>query len=80
MLSRGINFLRSYAGGTITTPDQANAAAFSIYVITSNGYVTTSYIDLFEEYAKQNLKDWEKGISGAYIATSYKLLKQNSHL
>lgn len=77
MLSRGINFLRSYAGGTITTPDQANAAAFAIYVITSNGYVTTSYIDLFEEYAKQNLKDWEKSISGAYIATSYKLLKQN---
>lgn len=77
MLSRAINYLRSYAGDTISNNEQARSVAFAIYAITRNGYVTTSYIDTFEEYANTNMKNWEKEISGAYIAASYKLLKQD---
>ena len=30
-----------------------------------------------QEYANQNIKDWKEGIIGAYLAASYKMLKQN---
>lgn len=77
MQSRSIDFLRSYAGNPIKDADELSAKAFAIYVITKNGFVTTNYIDSFEEYANANVKDWSETISGAYIATAYKLLKQD---
>ena len=77
MLGRAIDYLRDFAGNTITDDAYANSAAYAIYVITQNGYVSTSYIDIFEEYANKNMKNWESGLSGAYIAASYKMLKQD---
>lgn len=77
MLSRGIDYLRTYAGKNIHNSYDANTHAFAIYLITRNGFVTTSYIDGFEEYANKNMKNWQSELSGAYIASSYKLLKQN---
>ena len=78
MIGRAVDYLRTYAGENINTTDDAAAAAFAIYVITRNGYVTTGYIDLFEQYANKNIKNWESQIMGAYIATSYKMLKQSA--
>lgn len=77
MLSRAIDFLRTYAGEPIANPTDAASHAFAIYVITTNDYVTTSYIDIFEEYANANIKKWESELMGAYIASAYKLLKQD---
>ncbi len=77
MIGRGVDFLRDFAGGNIHDDAYANASAYAIYVITQNGYVSTSYIDLFEEYANKNIKNWDAGLSGAYIAASYKILKQD---
>lgn len=77
MLSRAINFLRTYAGTNIQSEFSAAASAFAIYVITQNGYVTTGYINRFEEYANANIKDWQSKLIGAYIAASYKMLKQS---
>ncbi len=77
MNSRAVDFLRTYVGTKINDDADARAHAFAIYVITRNGYITTGYIDQFEEYASKNLKNWESGIMGAYIAASYKMLKQN---
>lgn len=78
MLGRAVDYLRTYAGENIDTADDAAAAAFAIYVITRNGYVTTGYIDLFEQYANKNIRDWQSQIMGAYIAASYKMLKQSA--
>lgn len=77
MLSRGLDFLRTFVGGTITDNDYAKAAAYAIYVISENGYVTTNYIDTFTQYVKENIKDWESELMGAYIAASYNIMKQN---
>lgn len=77
MNSRAIDFLRTYAGTKINNDFDAAAHAFAIYVITQNGYVTTGYIDLFEEYANKNIKNWAEKLMGAYIAASYKMLKQD---
>ena len=77
MLSRGIGYLRTFAGETITNNEYAAAAAQAIYVISENGYVTTSYIDNFVQYANEHIKGWESELIGAYIASAYKLLKQD---
>ncbi len=77
MLGRGIDFLRQYSATTITHPEQAHSIAYAIYVITANGYVTTSYIDKFQEYANANINDWESDILGVYIAASFQLMQQS---
>jgi len=77
MYSRGIDFLRSYAGDICTSVDNAFAKAFAIYVISANDYVTTSYIDLLTEYLNTYVRGWEHGLIGTYMAASYKMLKQN---
>lgn len=77
MLSRAVDFLRTFAGETISDDANASATAYAIYVATLNGYITTSYINTFEEYANAKIPDWRKQLTGAYIASSYKLLKQS---
>ena len=76
MFARGIDYLRDFAGGPTTDFDNALAKAFAIYTLTQNDYVTTSYIDALQEYAKENIKNWESSIIGPYLAASYKMLKQ----
>ena len=78
MISRAVDFLRTYAGTHINNDMDAATHAFVIYVLTENGYITTGYIDAFEEYANEHIKNWKFDLMGAYIATAYKLLKQDS--
>ena len=78
MLSRAIDYLRTYAGTHINDESDAATHAYTIYVLTQNGYITTGYIDAFEEYANENIKNWQTDLMGAYIATAYKILKQDS--
>ncbi len=78
MLSRALEYLRTYAGNRISDTDNARATAFAIYVATKNGFITTGYIDSFEEYANKNIPDWSSTVMGAYIASAYKILKQNA--
>ena len=77
MLSRAVDYLRTFAGGTITDEKYANAAARAIYVISANDYVTTSYIDAFTQYVNENIKNWEQTIMGTYIAAAYKIMRQD---
>ena len=77
MLGRAVDFLRAYAGTSITDKSHARAHAYAIYVITSNGYISTSYIDAFREYADKNMPKWESEISGTYIAASFQLMQQS---
>ncbi len=77
MLGRAIGFLRDFAGTPIENADDAAAAAHAIFVITQNDYITTNYINLFQEYADKNIKNWQRTISGAYIAATYKMMKQD---
>lgn len=76
MFTRGIDFMRTYAGARTTSVADAHAHAFTIYVLSLNDYVTTSYIDMLDEYMGENIKNWDETVIGAYIAASYKMLKQ----
>lgn len=78
MNSRAVDYLRTFAGTHINDDFDAAAHAFVIYILTKNGYITTGYIDAFEEYANENIKNWQSDLMGAYIATSYKLLRQET--
>lgn len=77
MFARGLDFLRTYAGAATTSVMDAHAKAFTIYTLSLNDYVTTSYIDTLDEYLNANIQDWRNTIIGSYIAASYKMLKQN---
>ena len=77
MLGRAIGFLRDFAGAPIESDDDAAAVAHAIFVITQNDYITTNYINLFQEYADKNIKNWQRTISGAYVAAAYKMMKQD---
>ncbi len=77
MLTRALDYLRTYAGGNIKNEQDAATHAFAIYVITANEYVTTAYINTFEEFANSNIKGWESKLMGAYIAAAYKLMHQD---
>ena len=78
MFAHGIDFLRDFVATTPVSNEDAMAKALAIYVLTANDYVTTSYIDSLQEYADKNIKNWESGIIGPYIAASYKMLKQTN--
>lgn len=74
MMTRAVDYLRTYAGTTINNADDANAHAFAIYVVTANEYVTTAYIGQFEEWANANMKNWESELAGQYIAAAYAIM------
>lgn len=78
MNARAVDYMRTFAGTRINDEFDAMAHAFVIFVLTKNGYITTGYIDAFEEYANENIKNWQSDLMGAYIATAYKLLKQDT--
>ena len=78
MHERAIDFLRDYAGGTITDTASARAVAHAIFVITQNNFVTTNYINLFQEYADKNIKNWQRDLMGTYIAAAYKIMHQDA--
>lgn len=78
MHGRAIDFLRDYAGGTITDDQNARAVAHAIFVITQNNFVTTNYINLFQEYADKNIKNWQRDLMGTYIAAAYKIMHQDA--
>ena len=77
MLSRATDYLRTFAGNTITSDEYARTMAYAIYVISSNDYITTSYIDTLTQYANENIKNWQSDLMGTYIAASYKIMKQD---
>ncbi len=78
MLNRAVDFLRTYAGENTTQADDALARAYAIYVTTRAGFVTTGYIGAWTEYADKNIPGWESSLAGAYIATAYKIMKQDA--
>lgn len=77
MHTKALDYLRTFAGETITSDEMANAVAFATYVITRSNFVTTTYINNFTEYADKHMPKWSETISGTYIATCYHLMHQD---
>lgn len=78
MLDKGLGYLRSIAQREPDSLSQARERAYAIYVLTRNGQVTTNYLNLQRTALdKDYAKVWKTDLTGAYLASAYKLLKQD---
>ncbi len=77
LLKKGMKFLAMLAARQITSLSQARDRAYAIYVLTRNGMVTTRMLDGLRKELAEEMKpeDWEKDLTGIYIAATYKMLR-----
>ena len=80
LLKRGFGFLNQLAARPINTLSEARDRAYAIYVLTRNGMVTTRMLDGLRKELAEEMKpgDWEKDLTGIYIAATYKMLRLES--
>lgn len=78
MFERALERLDAYASKYPTGSHEADQAARAAYLLARNGKVVTTYLLRTQEYLDKNQKGWENSLTGAYIASSYKLLKDSA--
>lgn len=80
LLKRGKKFLKQLASKPINSLSEARDRAYAIYVLTRNGIVTTRMLDGLRKELKEEMKpeNWEKDLTGIYIAATYKMLRLES--
>lgn len=80
LLKRGKKFLNQLASRPINSLSEARDRAYAIYVLTRNGKVTTRMLDGLRKELKEEMKpeNWEKDLTGIYIAATYKMLRLES--
>lgn len=77
--SLGLAYLKEIAAKNPTDLDSARIQAYAIYLLTRNEIVTTNYLTNVQLYLdKENPETWKKGLTGAYIAATYQLLKNDA--
>lgn len=78
LYSGGMDYLRKIAREQTASIQDTRRRAIAIYLLIRNKEVATNYlVDLHESLSK-NQNSWEKDITSAYIAASYKLLKKDA--
>lgn len=78
LMDKGLNYLRSIANKEPDSLPQARERAYAIYILTRNGQVTTNYLNLQRTVLDKDFaKLWKTDLTGAYLAATYKMLKQD---
>lgn len=77
MFNRGLEFLKTIVAGDQKDMNTLRNKAYAVYVLTRNEIVTSSYISGLISDLENHFEDWEKDVTGLYLASSYKML-QNS--
>jgi uncharacterized protein YfaS (alpha-2-macroglobulin family) len=79
LFNSGINYLKEVAAQNPNNADEARTEAYAIYLLTRNEIVTTNYLTNLQLYLdKEQPKIWQSDLTGAYIAATYQLLKNQS--
>lgn len=79
LMYAGIGYLKELASQNPKNMDSARIQAYAIYVLTRNELITTSYLTNLQLYLEKYQTDvWKKDIAGAYIASTYQLLKSHA--
>ena len=74
-----ITYLKDFAAQNPTSIDMAREQAYAIYILTRNETVTTNYLtNLLLYLDKDKQFDWRNDLIGAYIASTYQLLKNQT--
>jgi alpha-2-macroglobulin len=77
MLKNGMAWLQTQARETGDSIGDARVRAYAIYVLTRNGMVTSAFASGLQKYLDANHpKTWRKDLAGAYLASTYALLRQ----
>lgn len=75
----GIRYLQDIAAQNASSLDMARIQAYAIYLLTRNERVTSNYLTNLQLYLeKENPKGWTSDLTGAYIASTYQLLKNQT--
>jgi uncharacterized protein YfaS (alpha-2-macroglobulin family) len=78
MFTTGLRNLQTMAGREPSTFSDARTLAYAIYILTREGVVTTNYILNLRDYLdKHYARDWQKDVTGVYLAGALKLLHQD---
>lgn len=77
IIAQGLKRLDDYASKYPVSETDAFDIAFANYLLARNGKVVTNYLLRTEDYLNKNVKGWEETLTGAYIAATYALLKND---
>lgn len=78
LLGRANSYLSQLANGPSNGLEELRNRAYAAYLLTRQGVVTSGALaDIRERYETFHSKDWQQDIGAAYLAASYKLLKQD---
>ena len=78
LLNRANSYLSQLANGPSDGLEELRNRAYAAYLLTRQGVVTSGALaDIRERYETFHSKDWQQDMGAAYLAASYKLLKQD---
>jgi hypothetical protein len=78
LLNRGLTWLGNLANRTPSDLGQARNVAYAQYVLTRNGKVSGQSVKTLREWLDTNAAEaWPQDLTAAYLASTYKLLKQD---
>lgn len=79
MLANANAWLEQQATGGSQGLSGVRTRAYAIYLLTKQGIVTSGMLaTLQKELDERYAKEWQQDLTGAYMASSYKLLKQDA--
>lgn len=79
LFNMGLDYLKNIANQNLVTDEDARNTAYAIYVLTRNEILTTNYISHLQLYLDKVQKNqWQHSLTGAYIAATYQLLKNDT--
>lgn len=78
LFNLGLASLKDFASQNATNEEMAKNQAYAIYILTRNELVTSNYLSNLQLYLeREQANTWKQSLSGAYIAASYQLLKND---
>jgi uncharacterized protein YfaS (alpha-2-macroglobulin family) len=78
LYDKTIDALKLIAGQKTKSLKDLRIQAYAIYVLTQNEIVTTNYIAALRKILDEKYKNWKEDLSGAYLAGSYQIMKQEN--
>jgi uncharacterized protein YfaS (alpha-2-macroglobulin family) len=79
LFNNAIHYLKDLATQNPTSLEMARTQAYAIYVLTRNEIVTTNELTNLQLYLDaEHAKVWQSDLTGAYMAATYQLLKNQN--
>src|SRR5207249_9502342 len=77
---QGVVYLQRLAGSEGASLFDERTRSYAIYLLTRQGVVTTGYATSLERRVQKTYPDaWRQDLTGAFLAATYQLLRQDGH-